>query len=683
MEGIGPTTPAPDLAELLARLDPDQRTAVYADARRLRVRAPAGSGKTAVLTARAGRLIQDGVPAHALCALTFSKRAAEELLERLGPLAHGAQVSTIHSLAYAICRDAYGYHQVADEGVVRRLIRQAMADTDEHRIKFAEVRRKIALAKRTGAPYGREIVRVAARYGQLCHEKRLWDFDDLLCEAVSGLYGDASLHARWRGRWAHILIDETQDTSALQFDLIDLLIGPETSLLCVGDAAQSIYAFRGATPGALMDEIDRRWGPFTDVPLRTNYRSLPDVVMLANRVIVQQPGAVQMQGHRTRCGLCHPSVTPLPVGVTAYAEATNVLDALQVVHEAGTPWGDMAVLYRMNASAEAYEAACTARDIPAVVVGGVGFYQRSEVLDVLAYLQIAKDGWAAHEALDRVFNKPSRYLGKAWHAEMQAQGGWDALKYGDFQWSKPYMRRRANDLIEAVDGLRAKCERGLQPVELVDYVLDGLGYREWLRGEEPDEVDEARSENLDTLREAADRWGSLDEFLSFAAQCARRGPKRGERGTDRVRLSTIHSAKGCEFPVVALVGLTEGVLPHRLGDPAEETRLAYVGITRARDTLFLAAHYPPSPLWHEIQRILGGSGADASVRGGGEGDPGDSGARGGGDGADDPPDVRGGGVQSCVDGGRAAPRDGEGGAADRGAGGGVLGNVAPGGSDAA
>lgn len=601
-------------------LDPEQYAAATTASKRVRVIAGAGSGKTRTLIARIAYLLRCGVPSEQICVITFTRKAADELLARVTE-AYGELVAkrmfigTIHALGLRILMRERPGRRICDEAMRIKFLRRVMAADKRpsaSKPKFGDVLRQVRLWKAGLAGLKPEVSDYGHAYQRILFEEKLWDLDDLISEPLVLLEKYEEARARWQGRWTHLLVDEVQDTDKRQWGLLYWLVSEETCMYLVGDLGQSIYHFRGARPEMLLNEVEEWFGPFTDFSVRTNYRSRPTVLQIANGVMKEQPGSVQLQPHRTE----HPFVVQvLPRAGTPASEGRAVIAAIQEANSVGYGYGQMAVLVRTNGQMEPIEAACYAAGVPVVVVGGMSFYNRREIMDVMAYLRlaVADDPAIEEEALERVYNRPSRFLGAAWKAEVEAAGGWEALFHERprIRFSKPYMGGRTNDLLRDIGLLRELHGRGASPHDLVAFVLDRIGYRKWIVGEEADDaVDEMIGENLDALLQATEQWTSTAEFLNYTEMCRQRVSKGGN--LPRLQLSTVHRAKGLEWPVVAVVGLTEGVLPHRLGNKAEERRIFYVAVTRAMDRLILSGHGSPSPYWEEALDALGMSVAGGS-----------------------------------------------------------------------
>lgn len=549
-------------------LDPHQARASQAPERLVRCLAGAGSGKTATLQARVRWLAERTAPTGIL-ALTFSKAAAEELQTRCGP---EIDARTVHSLGYRILREEHQARAVANDYATRRMIREGITATRTPG-EFAKIVKAIRFAKATNTAVPQVLVPVLEYYERALLHAKVYDFDDLVLSAARALTAP-DVRQRWANSYTDILVDELQDTSALQWDLIASLVGHGTRLFICGDLSQSIYGFRGATPSTVLHYLTCALGRFAEYRLPMNYRSRPAIVALANAVIADKPGAVTLEA--TRVG--PESSIALTVAVDARAEADT---ALGLLNDLALPWQDCAVLYRLNAQSEAIESACLRAGIP-YRIAGINFYNRAEVLDALAYLRLSQ-GWDA-DALERIYNRPSRYLGRAWRTELEQQGGWPALLAGTAVFSKRYMHERSDELLYQLRMLQGLA-KGLAPVMILTKALDLTGYRAWLIGDEPAAEDESRAANLDALVAASAHWESVEAGLA-AVDAARAAHERNAE-PNALTLSTVHRAKGLEWRAVAVLGVVDGFLPLADADADEERRIFYVAATRARDHLLL------------------------------------------------------------------------------------------------
>jgi superfamily I DNA/RNA helicase len=457
---------------------------------------------------------------------------------------------------------------VADSAKKRVIMRRALAETG-YPLPFAQAMKAIGRAKTLCCELDFERVYVA--YEKIRRQMRLFDFEDMLVESL-----DLLREGRVVPHWKHILVDEAQDTDPLQWMLIRAMVGPETQVFIVGDISQSIYGFRGAVPMEMLDGVDLEFGAAVEqIELPCNYRSVGKVVELANETVRGRPGALTLQAVRQDHGEVRVQV------VSGMRDAASKV--LAEVQQGKRAFGDHAILYRTNACAEAFENAFLKAGVPYVIAGDFSFYSRMEIMDALAYLELSQ-GWNA-DAADRVYNKPSRYLGAAWRAELERQGGWQAVAEDrGMRFSRDYMRRNFDGFVFQVVTLQQRARDGARPAELIRYALYTVGYRAWLLGEQPDDADEVRAENLEMLMEAVEDVQSVRAVLELAEKCRKNGLRR-DPPKNAVQLMTVHRAKGLEWPVVYLAGCDRGLMPHRLGESEEERRIAYVAFTRARDQL--------------------------------------------------------------------------------------------------
>jgi DNA helicase-2/ATP-dependent DNA helicase PcrA len=645
-------------------LNPAQVDAVTHPSGPLLVVAGAGSGKTRVLTRRIAHLVVErGVSPFAILAITFTNKAAGEMKERVaalvGPVAHDMWVSTFHSACVRILRrDAalLGYpsrFSIYDQGDAVRLTGYVIRDLglDVKRYPARAVHSAISAAKNEGrsasgyvehaaGPYERRIGEVFTEYQARLLRAGAMDFDDLLGNAVRVLRSQPDVLERYRGRFQHILVDEYQDTNQVQNDLVMLLGSAHRNVCVVGDSDQSIYRFRGADIRNIL-EFERAFPDATVVVLDQNYRSSQTILDAANAVITRNPGR-QPKHLWTDAG---PGDRVVRYRADDEVdEARWVVGRIRSLHDAGRRWSDMAVFYRTNAQSRAVEEQMVNLGVSYRVIGGTRFYDRREVRDALAYLKLAANP-VDEVAARRVLNVPRRGVGDTSVAKVDALAAEGGIGF-------------VAALREAVDaGVSGRAATGIQAfLDLLDHLsgsvddgpetvlsaaLDRSGYLDELRSEHTIES-EGRLENLAELVGAASGFDSVDDFLERVGLVADTDDlPDDDDDAGQVVLMTMHAAKGLEFPAVFIVGMEDGVFPHlrALGDPdelAEERRLAYVGITRARERLFLShawsrmlhgqtQYNPPSRFLDEIPPDLmveaeGSRRAGARAGGGGGGD---------------------------------------------------------------
>ena len=647
--GLDPVTSE----ELLEGLNPQQREAVLHEGSPLLIVAGAGSGKTAVLTRRIAYLLAArDVGVGQVLAITFTNKAASEMRERVKSLI-GARagfsmwVSTFHSTCVRILRNQASLlpglnsnFSIYDADDSRRLLLMIGKDMglDTKRYSPRLLANGISNLKNEligpeQAAYDasnadedlpRIIAEVFAEYQRRLRAANALDFDDLIGETVAVLQAFPQIAQYYRRRFRHILVDEYQDTNHAQYVLVRELVGRETEdgvapaeLCVVGDADQSIYAFRGATIRNIED-FERDFPNATTILLEQNYRSTQNILTAANSVISRNAG------RREKRLWTDAGEGELIVGFVAdneHDEARFVAEEIDALADKGEiTYNDVAVFYRTNNSSRALEEVFIRAGIPYKVVGGVRFYERREIRDIVAYLRVL-DNPGDSVSMRRILNTPRRGIGDRAEAcvAVYAENTW--LSFNDSlqaaaEGKVPMLNTRSEkciaSFVELVDDLRGRLDGELG--ELVDAVLDRTGYRTELESSS-DPQDLARLDNLNELVSVAHEFSTdlanaqalgevdpqdedvpdtsvLAQFLERVSLVAD-ADELPEHGAGVVTMMTLHTAKGLEFPVVFVTGWEDGMFPHMraLGDPtelSEERRLAYVGITRARQRLYVS-----------------------------------------------------------------------------------------------
>jgi DNA helicase II / ATP-dependent DNA helicase PcrA len=632
--------------DLLAGLNPQQRAAVEHAGSPLLIVAGAGSGKTRVLAHRIAYLLahRNAAPGQVL-AITFTNKAAAEMRERVASLVGGRVavmwVSTFHSMCVRILRREAAHlsglnsnFSIYDADDTRRLITMVARDYDLDpkrypartlAAKISNLKNELiapaAAASAAGNDLDRRVAEIYAGYEQRLSSSNALDFDDLIMRTVELLQTLPDVAEHYRRRFRHILVDEYQDTNHAQYELVYQLVGPETGdpaeLCVVGDADQSIYAFRGATIRNI-EEFERDFPNARTILLEQNYRSTQTILSAANAVISRNPGR-----RDKRLWSAAGDGEPI-VGYVAdneHDEAAFVASEIDQLVDAGKArFGDVAVFYRTNNSSRVFEEIFVRLGLPYKVVGGVRFYERKEVRDALAYLR-ALDNPEDTVSLRRILNTPRRGIGDraeaviATYAERERISFAAALRAAAAGADIPLLNSRSRNAITAfvviMDELREKVTAGDEVAEILEAVLERTGYRAELDISE-DPQDGTRLDNLTELITVAREFatevrpvvpaddggaepGSLAAFLERVALVADADQVPDDDGSSSgvVTLMTLHTAKGLEFPVVFLTGWEDGQFPHQraLGDStelAEERRLAYVGLTRAKQRLYLS-----------------------------------------------------------------------------------------------
>ena len=602
-------------------LNPDQEEAVYHPGGPLLVVAGAGSGKTRVLTQRIAWLISQGIHPMEILAITFTNKAAEEMRHRVadlvGPVARNMWVTTFHKSCVRMLRqhaeliDYPKQFTIYDSQDSKRLIGYVIRDMglDPKKFPAGASQSRISLWKNElvfpAKAFDTAEHVAARRHAEIYREYQArlvragaMDFDDLLVNVVRLFESHPSVLQQYQQRFKHILIDEYQDTNQAQNRIV-LLLGQQHKNVCVvGDSDQSIYKFRGADMRNI-DQFENAFGETTVVVLAQNYRSTQTILTAANAVISQNIGR-RPKDLWTSAGDGERIVRYF--AEDEYDESSWVASTAQELQKKEKrAWGDIAVMYRTNAQSRAIEESMMRAGIPYKVVGGTKFYERREVKDAIAYLKAGANP-LDEISIKRVLNVPKRGIGDTSIGKIDAFAAVNSVSFVEAM-------RRASEagvsgaaikgiasFVTLIDEMNAALADG--PSALLEVAMNNSGYITEL--EQEDSVEAAgRLENIAELIGSAAEFTQVEEFLEQVALVADTDDLDAE---NHIVLMTLHSAKGLEYPVVFLVGCEEGIFPHSraLLDPdelEEERRLAYVGLTRARERLFVS---------HAWQRMLYG-----------------------------------------------------------------------------
>jgi superfamily I DNA/RNA helicase len=623
----------------LSKLNPPQREAASHGGGPLLVLAGAGSGKTRVITFRIAHLLAQGIPARAICAVTFTNKAAEEMRERIAKLlgdsklASELTIGTFHALGLQILRTerkALGlprgfsiYDQSDQVGAVREAMRH-IHDGDR-RLDAKAILTRISLAKNAfvapdeyeGNPaddYDAMTAHVYPKYQETLRSCAAFDFDDLIVEPVRLFLRDADVKQRWGSRFHYVMVDEFQDTNKAQLRMVQSLVEQHNNLCVVGDDDQSIYSWRGADPSNIL-KFDRVFPGAKVIKLEQNYRSTKTVLAAANTVIANNK---DRHGKTLWSQLGDGDKITHAVAATAEDEAKWVAREIRALAKAGRRWSDVAILYRSNIQSKILEEELRAAEVPYVMYGGQQFFERKEVKDVIAYLRVALNS-RDELALRRVINYPARGIGattieklvlasQAKHATL-----WEALKHAEAIGVHGAARNGILELVHVIERAAAGFEAGIDVVTTTKSLIEDIKLYDDLRSAAPSmSAAQRRIDNVTGLLNSLERWAQkgkgskqLAEFLRMLSLDSSSDEKHEDNG-DKVVLTTLHGAKGLEFPVCFMIGLEEELLPHirtlqpqvtdvlagfEDHDPAtdvsEERRLCYVGITRAQRKLYL------------------------------------------------------------------------------------------------
>lgn len=607
---------------LLTGLNKEQQQAVQHTEGPLLILAGAGSGKTKVLTVRIAHLLAQGVNPYEILAITFTNKAAKEMKSRVeglvGDVANRIWLSTFHSFCAKFLRfeiDSFlGYnsnftiYDTSDSQAVIKAALKALNLDDKYYpvgamiAAISDAKNKLLFAsdfrKQARDFYQQKVADVYEYYERELRKNNALDFDDLLLVAVKLLQSNATVLDKYSHRFRYVMIDEYQDTNHAQYLLAKLLASHWKNIAVVGDADQSIYAWRGADIQNILD-FEKDYPNCTSIKLEQNYRSTKIILDAANAVIDNNEG-------RPEKNLWTDKIEGAKIqhftAQSEHEEAAFIGDTIAKKHDIhDVPYGDMAILYRTNAQSRVLEEALIKRALPYTMVGGTKFYDRKEIKDVLAYLRVLYNPFDDLSLL-RIINVPKRSIGATTVAKLQ-----------------DYAREKGTSLfmtltqLHLIDSIKGKTKEKLEEfgiliftlvsemedktvLDILESILDRTGYLAQLE-ESTDPQDQARAENIGELLSVAKDFqdtnpsGTVEDFLEQVALV--NDVDSFEQEEAKVTLMTLHAAKGLEFPIVFLCGLEEGLFPHSrtLMNPEEieeERRLAYVGITRAEKEIYIS-----------------------------------------------------------------------------------------------
>ena len=607
---------------LLTGLNKEQQQAVQHTEGPLLILAGAGSGKTKVLTVRIAHLLAQGVNPYEILAITFTNKAAKEMKSRVeglvGDVANRIWLSTFHSFCAKFLRfeldNFLGYnsnftiYDTSDsQAVIKAALKALNLDDKYYPVgamigAISDTKNKLLFAsdfrKQARDFYQQKVADVYEYYERELRKNNALDFDDLLLVAVKLLQSNEAVLDKYSKRFRYVMIDEYQDTNHAQYLLAKLLASHWKNIAVVGDADQSIYAWRGADIQNILD-FEKDYPNCTSIKLEQNYRSTKIILDAANAVIENNEG-------RPKKNLWTDKTEGAKIqhftAQSEHEEAAFIGDTIAKKHDIhGVPYGDMAILYRTNAQSRVLEEALIKRALPYTMVGGTKFYDRKEIKDVLAYLRVLYNPFDDLSLL-RIINVPKRSIGATTVAKLQ-----------------DYARANGTSLfmtltqLHLVDTIKGKTKEKLEEfgiliftlvaemedktvLDILESILDRTGYLAQLE-ESTDPQDQARAENIGELLSVAKDFqdtnptGTVEDFLEQVALV--NDVDSFEQEESKVTLMTLHAAKGLEFPIVFLGGLEEGLFPHSrtLMNPEEieeERRLAYVGITRAEKELYIS-----------------------------------------------------------------------------------------------
>ena len=630
-------------------LNPQQAEAVINTEGPMLIMAGAGSGKTKVLTCRVANLLQKGVRPYRILAITFTNKAAAEMRERVnnmsGPAAKDVWLFTFHAFCARFLRmeidklPGYGGNfAIYDTADSQNLIKQILKEMnlDDKRFQPSGILSRIsnaknalqdaaAFARQAGDFYEQKVADIYSRYEQKLQLNNALDFDDLLMLSIKLLQENKEVREKYQDRFDYLLVDEYQDTNHAQYLLTKFLAAKHRNICVVGDADQSIYGWRGADIQNILD-FEKDYPDAKVIKLEQNYRSTQIILDAANAVIENNTG-------RKPKNLWTENKSGADIiyfqAVDERDEARFVIEQLQNLQRTeNKKLGDMAILYRTNTQSRIFEEMLIKSGISYNMVGGLKFYERKEIKDIIAYLRVIFNP-ADSLILLRIINVPKRGIGDASLAKIQAYAAANNVSLFEAVSNAAAIDGLSSRFVSKLDDLAGIIFELMNlaseaPVEdLIDRVLRDTGYLEELENERTPQA-QSRIDNLHELISVAQEFAAseeennLENFLAHVALVS--DIDDTELGEDAITLMTLHSSKGLEFPVVFLVGMEEGLFPHArtLMDETEieeERRLCYVGITRAKEKLFLSSTkmrtiygntvtYPPSRFLQEIPARL-------------------------------------------------------------------------------
>ena len=579
-----------------------------------------GSGKTLTMTRRIANLVEKGVAPESILGLTFTRNAAMAMRRKLEPVLNGdanrVTLATIHSFCYSMLKSEGITFELLTGKEQLRFVKKILS-----KLKIKNVSAGVAVQEINTAqcnliavsdlwelydndPNLIKFAQIYERYEQEKEKRKLLDFNDLLSKAYDLLHKTKDLLEKYRETYRHILVDEFQDTNPAQMALINLLVetvnGNERSFWVCGDDSQSIYSFTGASVGNILNFTEMFPGSQLFI-METNYRSTPQILAACQNLIQHNSRKIE-KTLRTDNG-DGDNVTVISTATEEDEAVQVVSEIMTLVSEYGFTHKDIAILYRANAQSRVIEEALSQAEVPYHIENGINFYQRFEVKVLLDYMRliINPDSEEGNEAFRSVINVPNRYIGQRFISEVESFADdndlylYQGLK--QMPVTVPYLKGYVRDFIALVDPLIKDAVK-MEPCELIYILREGLNYDQFIAEDEIPSSDDSKIANINQLQIAANNYGTIPALLNYTDSF------KEELSNDKngVSLMTIHKAKGLEFPVVFVIGMVEGMLPNKQGDIEEERRVAFVGMSRAMQHLYLT--YSRKHLGREVKKSI-------------------------------------------------------------------------------
>ncbi len=579
-----------------------------------------GSGKTLTMTRRIANLVEKGVAPENILGLTFTRNSAMAMRKKLEPVlnsdASRVTLSTIHSFCYSLLKNEGIIFELLTGKEQLRFVKKILS-----KLKIKNVSAGVAVQEINTAqcnmiavsdlwelydndPNLIKFAQIYELYEQEKGKRKLLDFNDLLSKAYDLLLKTRDLLEKYRETYRHILVDEFQDTNPAQMALINLLVetvnGKERSFWVCGDDSQSIYSFTGASVGNILNFTEMFPGSKLFI-METNYRSTPQILAACQNLIQHNSRKIE-KTLRTDNG-DGDNVTVISTATEEDEAVQVVSEIMSLVSEYSFPHKDIAILYRANAQSRVIEEALSQAEVPYHIENGINFYQRFEVKVLLDYMRliINPNSEEGNEAFRSVINVPNRYIGQRFISEVETYADehdlylYDGLK--QMPVTVPYLKGYVRDFIALIDPLIKDAVK-MEPCELIYILREGLDYDQFIAEDEIPSSDDSKIANINQLQIAANNYGTIPALLNYTDSF------KEELSNDKngVSLMTIHKAKGLEFPVVFVIGMVEGMLPNKQGDIEEERRVAFVGMSRAMQHLYLT--YSRKHLGREVKKSI-------------------------------------------------------------------------------
>jgi len=577
--------------------------------------AGAGSGKTRVLTYRIGNLIEEGVRPENILAVTFTKKASEEMKSRLYDLigidAEQVNMGTFHSICFSILKNEITDFQnkdIAKDWWQKKTVKEIMLPSSNKYPKSIDLdfepRQALAfisfqknnLVRPDGtlmiepnmAFMAKKLNKLYEQYEKAKESANVIDFDDMLIMCHELLSTNKRVLEKYKARYQYILVDEYQDTNIAQDEIIRLLGWDHHNVFVVGDDFQSIYGFRAGNVDIIIN-FSKQWDGIV-IPLDINYRSTNNIVEWSNKLIAGNKNQYPKEIRAYKEDFQDPILFEC---LDEDDEASAVAEEIKIQMELYQP-DAFVVLYRTNAQSRPFEEAMIREKIPYIVLGSANFYDRKEVKDIIAYLRLSLD-LSLDGELERIMNKPNRFLGQAFIKKLIAYAHNNGLTLYEALTQSPDSRswKYANGTNFLYNFLGHINRKDMKPVELIKYIRKETKYDEWLieADEGGEEGENERIENLNSLLMTANKYSTVEELIEYIDSIDR-SQNKDKNEIGKVKLMSIHRSKGLEFPVVFVAGVNKGLLPHNKSETEakieEERRLCYVAMTRAKDYLYMS-----------------------------------------------------------------------------------------------